>query len=79
LYNVYLADATNGDITFKFLGASNYNKVYVFKKIDNSPNIVSLSSNFAQKFDGQNNYTLTSQNESVTIVPVPAISGWVLN
>lgn len=64
-----LGDASGGTFDFELPDASTVSgAVYTFKKTDSSANAVRLDGNSTQTIDGTETYSLTLQNQSVTIV-----------
>lgn len=64
-----LGDATGGGFTFTLpAAASNSGRVFQFKKLDSSANIVTVDGNASETIDGATTYTLTIQYESITII-----------
>jgi len=66
--DVILSDATGGSFSVTLpLAAESFKKI-IIKKIDVSGNTVTVDGNGAETIDGQLNYQLTLQYESITII-----------
>lgn len=64
-----LGDASSGAVVFNLIDATTVpGRLYVIKKIDNSLNTVTVTPTGGQTIDGQPNYVLTTQYESITII-----------
>lgn len=66
-WNIYLVDATIGNITINFPTAVGSNAVYTIKKTDATANTVILTPNGAETIDGSATKTIRFQNTSVDI------------
>lgn len=66
-WNMYLVDATVGNITINFPTAVGTNAVYTIKKTDATANTVILTPNGAETIDGAVSKTIRFQNTSVDI------------
>lgn len=65
---VFLIDATNSDVkAYMPLPTQTPNKVFIFKRIDNSSNSVVIQGSQAYPIDGETSYLLSAQYVSVTL------------
>ena len=62
-----LLDATDGAFTIRLEGNVRYGDEYIFKKIDSTANVVTISGN-GKNIDGQASVSLTSQYETLKII-----------
>ncbi len=68
-YSVYFFDATSNSITVTLPLASSYrDKVYVFKKIDSSGNVVTINRSGSDLIDGASSWSLSAQYNAMRIV-----------
>lgn len=74
---LYLSDASGGNITYNLPAALGYGTQYIFKKIDSSANTVTIDGNSSETIDGATTYVISSQYDSVTIVDA-ATGAWYI-
>jgi|GEM_PF-3013255 len=65
-----LLDATDGAFTLRVPGTVHIGSEYIFKKIDSTVNVVTISGN-GNNIDGQASVSLTSQYETLKIIAGP--------
>jgi hypothetical protein len=67
--SVILADASVASITVTLPNAADWEKkFYTIKKIDDTPNLVTLQAVSGQKIDGDTSFILSGQNNQITII-----------
>lgn len=74
LDNTILVDATAGQVTITLISAASTPNTYTVKKTDASANHVVVAAQSGQTIDGISTATLTTQNQSVTVIP--SASNW---
>jgi hypothetical protein len=78
---VFLLNAVDNNITVSLANAGlNSNKVFIFKRLDNSQYTVKLQGSPGNTIDGQEEFIIVEQFQSVTIVSHESetITGWYI-